>query len=387
MDNLPEEIGLHILSFLTPKEVVSSAVVSQRWRQLSADNHGHDLDWRGQFQQSRQTEANWESGTFRHSAFHPYGFTAYKKTVGGMLFQSDEDRLVAGHFNTGDVVVFENPTEACPRPKQLHLLEYEDRYQPLPFPQPQPHFACGHTDGVVNVWNLAGGEHVVALIRSFEWVESLQFNRAAKQLAVGYSTGKIGLWDIEQASVVGLLKGHKANVMCMQLSPDGRVAFTGSLDSSIRIWYTRKGGDMRTAATVSCIKGERVVKCLSVDFDSHRLVHNRGDQGLSLLDIRMTLSSAGPEGGDTLVHAPPVVTSWKAHSGAVLRVQMQGDRIVTGARDKTAKVWDLRSPAEPRAVLTLPHEDWVTSLQFDEETLRCAWGADISTYFFRSAEA
>lgn len=119
-----------------------------------------------------------------------------------MLFQSDEDRLVAGHFNTGDVVVFENPTEACPRPKQLHLLEYEDRYQPLPFPQPQPHFgallehglmglyrlstlqfsdgllACGHTDGVVNVWNLAGGEHVVALIRSFEWVESLQFNRA-----------------------------------------------------------------------------------------------------------------------------------------------------------------------------------------------------------------
>lgn len=410
MDNLPEEIGLHILSFLTPKEVVSSAVVSQRWRQLSADNHvwrglyertfpslagrvvrrhtrarkaegesGHDLDWRGQFQQSRQTEANWESGTFRHSAFHPYGFTAYKKTVGGMLFQSDEDRLVAGHFNTGDVVVFENPTEACPRPKQLHLLEYEDRLSTLQFSDGL--LACGHTDGVVNVWNLAGGEHVVALIRSFEWVESLQFNRAAKQLAVGYSTGKIGLWDIEQASVVGLLKGHKANVMCMQLSPDGRVAFTGSLDSSIRIW------DMRTAATVSCIKGERVVKCLSVDFDSHRLVHNRGDQGLSLLDIRMTLSSAGPEGGDAQVHAPPVVTSWKAHSGAVLRVQMQGDRIVTGARDKTAKVWDLRSPAEPRAVLTLPHEDWVTSLQFDEETLRCAWGADISTYFFRSAEA
>jgi hypothetical protein len=50
-------------------------------------------------------------------------------------------------------------------------------------------------------------------------------------------------------------------------------------------------------------------------------------------------------------------------------------------------VWDLRSPAEPGAVLTLPHKDWVTSLQFDEETLRCAWGADISTYFFRSAEA
>ena len=38
--------------------------------------------------------------------------------------------------------------------------------------------ACGHTDGVVNVWKLADGEHVVALIRSFEWVESLQFNRA-----------------------------------------------------------------------------------------------------------------------------------------------------------------------------------------------------------------
>lgn len=62
MDTLPEEIGLHILSFLTHKgncdfillvsalahhflyiEVVSSAVVSQRWRQLSADNHGTSL--------------------------------------------------------------------------------------------------------------------------------------------------------------------------------------------------------------------------------------------------------------------------------------------------------------------------------------------------------
>jgi hypothetical protein len=94
---------------------------------------------------------------------------------------------------------------------------------------------------------------------------------------------------------------------------------------------------MRTAATVSCIKGERVVKCLSVDFDTHRLVHNRGDQGLSLLDIRMALSNASSEGGDAQVHAPPVITSWKAHSGAILRVQMQGDRIVTGSRDKTAK--------------------------------------------------
>jgi hypothetical protein len=50
---------------------------------------------------------------------------------------------------------------------------------------------------------------------------------------------------------------------------------------------------------VSCIKGERVIKCLGVDFDTHRLVHNRSDQGLSLLDIRMALrecNSAGPEG-------------------------------------------------------------------------------------------
>jgi hypothetical protein len=40
----------------------------------------------------------------------------------------------------------------------------------------------------------------------------------AKQLAVGYSTGKIGLWDIEQASVVGLLKGHKCVFLSCMVS-------------------------------------------------------------------------------------------------------------------------------------------------------------------------
>ncbi len=81
--------------------------------------------------------------------------TAYKKTVGGMLFQSDEDRLVAGHFNTGDVVVFENPTEACPRPKQLHLLEYEDRYQPQSFPHLNPTLVRSWSHGYAQVVNAA----------------------------------------------------------------------------------------------------------------------------------------------------------------------------------------------------------------------------------------
>jgi hypothetical protein len=48
-------------------------------------------------------------------------------------------------------------------------------------------------------------------------------------------------------------------------------------------------------------------------------------------------------------------------------------------------VWDLGSPESKTPILTLPHGDWVTGIQFDEESLRCASGPTISTYYFRQA--
>lgn len=49
------------------------------------------------------------------------------------------------------------------------------------------------------------------------------------------------VWDVQTGSDVHTLTGHLAPVTCVQLSPCGTVAASGSEDKTICVWDTKKG--------------------------------------------------------------------------------------------------------------------------------------------------
>merc|ERR1711871_762243 len=59
-------------------------------------------------------------------------------------------------------------------------------------------------------------------------------------------------------------------------------------------------------------------------------------------------------------------TTKTTHTGAIMDVKMRGCRVITGSKDKTIKLWDVRQPSSP--ILTLyGHSHAVHSVDFSDD--------------------
>ncbi|KAK8865711.1 hypothetical protein IAR55_000856 [Kwoniella newhampshirensis] len=138
--------------------------------------------------------------------------------------------------------------------------------------------ATGSSDGIVKVWDLAGG-YVTHMFRGHGGpVSSLRFNfpdiageeRRRMELLTGSTDSRVRLYDLRDASarVVGggnavkpkaVLEGHVSVVRGIDVTPDGRWAVTGGRDKVVLVWdllsddvssqSTKKGGKGKAAAT------------------------------------------------------------------------------------------------------------------------------------------
>jgi WD40 repeat protein len=52
----------------------------------------------------------------------------------------------------------------------------------------------------------------------------------------GHADGKVYLWNTETAQPIGTLSGHSKAIHAVALSPDGKLALTGSADRTARLW-------------------------------------------------------------------------------------------------------------------------------------------------------
>jgi WD40 repeat protein len=103
-------------------------------------------------------------------------------------------------------------------------------------------------------------------------------------------------------------------------SPDGKRIVSGSDDSTLKVWDTDKGQEVRS------LRGHAgLVTCVAFSPDGKHLVSRGYDSTLKVWDA---------EKGQELL-------SLKGHTGAVLCVAFSpdGKRIVSGSYDGTLKVW------------------------------------------------
>jgi WD40 repeat protein/tetratricopeptide (TPR) repeat protein len=54
------------------------------------------------------------------------------------------------------------------------------------------------------------------------------------------------VWDLEAGRLTALLKGHEALILCATATADGRFAFSGALDGSVKAWDLATGACVRT---------------------------------------------------------------------------------------------------------------------------------------------
>ena len=99
-------------------------------------------------------------------------------------------------------------------------------------------FLSGCQRGTTKLWDVDTG----VCLRSFHcrdsFVSSIAVVQAGATFVVGYQDGRVRLWDVGTGVCVGLYNGHLGNVGAICSLGDGVSFVTGSEDRTLRLWNT-----------------------------------------------------------------------------------------------------------------------------------------------------
>ena len=147
-------------------------------------------------------------------------------------------------------------------------------------------------------------------------------------LASGDNDGNIRLWEIKSGSSVGLLKGHTGKITSLTFTANGKLLLSGSADASVNVWevsskkkITSYQGHMGEIGAIVTLPGKTVAASAST---------RAKDKSL----IRLWDYKTGIPVGNLRGHRGPVFA---------LIASNDGSKIISGSRDKSIKVWDMKN--------------------------------------------
>jgi WD40 repeat protein len=190
------------------------------------------------------------------------------------------------------------------------------------------------------------------------WVSSVTFSPDGTRLVSGSDDTTIRLWDTATGEELKTLRGHEGVVRSVTFSPDGTRLASGGYDTTIRLWDTTTGEEVNT------FRGhEAYVVSVAFNPDGTRLVSGSNDRTVRLWDTTT---------GEAL-------TTLRGHDAWVNSVTFNSDgtRLASASGDTTIRLWDTRSRghiahdrrvARQRAVQLTPFvEAWMEKTDGDSE--------------------
>ena len=97
-----------------------------------------------------------------------------------------------------------------------------------------PRMAIGDVS-VVGLWDVATGNQI-ALLREDERFKCLAINADSRLIAAGTQSGNVYLWHPTSDKPIGKLSGHRAGVLAIDFSSDGKRLVSSSDDTTMLVW-------------------------------------------------------------------------------------------------------------------------------------------------------
>ena len=196
----------------------------------------------------------------------------------------------------------------------------------------------GADDGTIRVWALDTDEQLFKLTGHDGGVDSVAVTPDGGRVISGSRDKTLRVWSLETGEALKILRGHSGFVKSVVISPSTLQVISGSTDKTIRHW------DIESAHRDHYRNGHtEAVALLSLSADGNRAI-----SGLQTGELTVWETSAAggdDDGGD--IHmgelVPRVVGHLDGHTGRIhsLRITADGDRALTGSRDRTLRVWDV----------------------------------------------
>ncbi|GAW21346.1 hypothetical protein ANO14919_108650 [Xylariales sp. No.14919] len=121
---------------------------------------------------------------------------------------------------------------------------------------------------------------------------SIRFSGDGRELVAGTNANSIIVYDIESRRVLHHIEGHEddVNAVCFADKSSPHILYSGSDDTTIKVWDRRSMGDGREAgAFVGHIEG---LTYMDSKDDGRYLLSNGKDQSMKLWDLKMMYTSA-----------------------------------------------------------------------------------------------
>jgi WD40 repeat protein len=268
-------------------------------------------------------------------------------------------------------------------------------------------------DQIARIFRVVSAGKEIAVLRGHEnTVFSAAFSPQGTRIVTASEDKTARIWDTATATELAVLRGHDGQVNSAAFSPDGKRIITASNDVSARIW------DAATGKEITPLRVELSTPLLSATFspDGRHIVavYSGGGivldtedktKGASLGDVSRGPQMVGysaafsPDGARVVTGAGDgIARVWEAttgrqtallskHENAVYTVAFSpdGTRIVTGSLDYTARIWDATTPpssfARPAKEIAIlrGHENAVSSAAFSPDGARIVTSSEDQT--------
>jgi WD40 repeat protein len=166
--------------------------------------------------------------------------------------------------------------------------------------------------------------------------------------AVASGRNSVRLWDLAARRSRELTPGHRARVVALAFSPDGRKLLTGSADRTAQLW------DIETGTPLGNPLAHRgAVWTVGFSPDGATLVTAGQEGKVRLWDVETGIPIAAP-----WVHQD-IIWGMAFHPG--------GRAVVTGSADGTARLWQVPDPVEGELGRVVLWVQVMTGLELDSE--------------------
>jgi WD40 repeat protein/class 3 adenylate cyclase/tRNA A-37 threonylcarbamoyl transferase component Bud32 len=263
----------------------------------------------------------WDPASLREQAT----FQVSISNVADLALSPQKDRLLALGGQDGNISLFDVASKTVAAVLQGHVGAVVD----LAFSPDGKILATVGDDRTLKLWDVAERRERATLEHKMDPAWSrLCFSSAGDILGAPLGDFTVILWDIAKGQRLGVLQGHKAEVIAVAFSPAEKWVATASNDGTAKLW------DLKTRKLLRSYKGQLLgLTGVSISPDKRRLVGGAGEGTLKFWDI------------DTSQE----VLTLKGHSyfpGCVFF--LDSDTIVSSSRDDVI-VWRSASLAEIEA--------------------------------------
>lgn len=204
--------------------------------------------------------------------------------------------------------------------------------------------ACGSNEHIINLWDAKNGTYTTLsnLEKEHIYADALT-QLSSGGIAFSAWKGAIKIWDIDKDVCLKTIDTdqHKAWISSLiELKALGYLA-SSSWDGTIKMWGLSQDKSL-------CLKTfEGHTDCVNVvrQLSDKTLVSAADDSTIIVWDIDSGVNKA----------------TLRGHSDRVYALLVVNDKIISGSRDKTVKIWD---PCSQDCLATIPCEERVYSLAF-----------------------